>query len=83
MSWIAKTIRARVQGGILEPLEKLGLPEGTEVRATITQVPDKGDTEAFRRSFGAWKGNVDCEKLIRDIYESRLGPGPDRQEPES
>jgi len=35
--------------------------------------------EAFRRSAGGWKGLIDAEKLIRDIYRSRLGPGPHRR----
>lgn len=30
------------------------------------------DKDGFRRSAGAWKGLVDAEDLIKDIYQSRL-----------
>lgn len=66
------TIRARVKHGVLEPLERIDLPEGEEVTITILRVPSKPDFEAFRRAAGGWKDTVDCEKLIRDIYADRL-----------
>ncbi|MCL5669942.1 MAG: antitoxin family protein [Acidobacteria bacterium] len=66
------TIRARVKGGVLEPLEKLDLPEGKEVLVTVVAVPAERSGEGLRRSFGRWKGTIDAEKLIRDIYEDRL-----------
>jgi predicted DNA-binding antitoxin AbrB/MazE fold protein len=66
------TVRARVKGGILEPLEKLDLPEGIEVLVTVIEVPARHSGEGLRRSFGSWRGTIDAEKLIRDIYEDRL-----------
>jgi predicted DNA-binding antitoxin AbrB/MazE fold protein len=66
------TIRARVKGGVLEPLERTDLPEGKEVLITVVSVAEDPDDEAFLRSAGSWKGLVDAEKLIRDIYEDRL-----------
>jgi predicted DNA-binding antitoxin AbrB/MazE fold protein len=66
------TIRARVNGGILEPLEKVDLPEGKEVTVTIIRTSSNFDFEAFSRSAGGWKGTIDAEKLIRDIYADRL-----------
>jgi predicted DNA-binding antitoxin AbrB/MazE fold protein len=66
------TIRARVKGGVLEPLDKLDLPEGKEVLVTVIAAPTRRDREAFRRAFGSWKGTVDAEKLKHDIYEDRL-----------
>ncbi len=66
------TIRARVKGGVLEPLEELDLPEGEEVLVTVVGAPAHRNREAFRRAFGSWKGTIDAEKLIRDIYEDRL-----------
>jgi len=65
------TIRVRVRGGMLEPLEKIDLPEGKEITITIFDVPGEADVEAFRRSAGAWKGLIDAEALIRDIYANR------------
>ena len=66
------TIRARVRGGVLEPLEKTDLPEGKEVLITVIRVAEGSDREAFLRSKGSWKGLIDAEKLIHDIYEDRL-----------
>ncbi|MGB7593596.1 MAG: antitoxin family protein [Terriglobia bacterium] len=69
---MGETIRARVKGGVLEPLEKLDLPEGKEVLVTVIAVPARRSGEGLRRSFGSWQGTIDAEKLIRDIYEDRL-----------
>ena len=66
------TFRARVKGGLLEPLEKMDLPEGKEVLITVLKVPAGRDDEASRRSFGSWKGTIDAEELIRNIYADRL-----------
>ena len=65
-------IRARVTHGVLEPLERIDLPEGKEVLVTITAAPSRTDVEAFRRAAGGWKGTVDAEALIRNIYADRL-----------
>ncbi len=66
------TIRARVTQGLLKPLDKVNLPEGEEVLVTIEGIPSAQDVEAFHRSAGGWKGKVDAEALIRNIYEGRL-----------
>jgi predicted DNA-binding antitoxin AbrB/MazE fold protein len=66
------TIRVRVKGGVLEPLERLDLPEGEEVLVTVVETPTPADREAFERAFGGWKGTIDAEKLKCDIYEDRL-----------
>lgn len=67
-----KTIRARFKGGVLEPLEKIELPEGEEVTVTIALEPSVEDIEAFRRAAGSWRGKVDAEALIRNLYADRL-----------
>ena len=66
---MSDTIRARVKHGMLEPLEKIDLPEGSEVTVTIVK-GRRPDFEAFRRAAGGWK-DIDAEKLIRMIYRSR------------
>lgn len=66
---MTKTVRARYSKGKIEPLEKIELVEGEEVLITITDVPVTGND--FRRAAGSWKGTVDAEKLIRDIYAVR------------
>jgi predicted DNA-binding antitoxin AbrB/MazE fold protein len=69
---MAGTIRARFTRGMLEPLERVDLPEGKEVTLTIIDVPSERNFEAFRRSAGGWKGTIDAEALIKDIYAERL-----------
>ena len=67
-----RTIRARVKGGVLEPLEPIDVPEGTEMTVTLFDSPSPKDLEAFRRSAGSWKGTIDADALIRNIYADRL-----------
>ena len=69
---MSETIRVRIRGGMLEPLEKVDLPEGQEIMITILDVPTDRDFEAFRRAAGGWKGTIDAEVLIRNIYADRL-----------
>jgi hypothetical protein len=66
------TIRARVKGKMLEILGNVNLPEGKEVTVTVMEVPSREDREAFRAAAGAWKGTLDAEALIRNIYNDRL-----------
>lgn len=66
---MSNPIRARIKGGVIEPLEQIDLPEGQEVMVTILAPTDR---EAFRRSAGQWKGTLDAEALIRNIYADRL-----------
>jgi predicted DNA-binding antitoxin AbrB/MazE fold protein len=58
--------------GMLELLEKVDLPEGKEVTVTILDTPAARRGDGLRRSAGAWKGNVDTDKLIEHIYADRL-----------
>jgi len=67
-----RPIRARFSGGVLEPLEPLALEEGQEVFVRITVSKGKASPDWLERSAGSWAGLVDAEKLICDIYESRL-----------
>ena len=66
------TVRARVKRGMLELLEKVDLPEGKEVSVTILETPSPRSADGLRRSAGGWKGLIDAEKLIENIYNDRL-----------
>jgi predicted DNA-binding antitoxin AbrB/MazE fold protein len=67
-----KTIRARYREGLIEPLEKLELEEGEEVEITVSCLPPAVRAkEAIKATSGAWREAVDCDGLIRDIYETR------------
>jgi len=69
---MAGTVRARVGRGVLELLEKVDIPEGKEVSVTILETPAARSSDGIKRSVGAWKGLVDAEKLIENIYADRL-----------
>ena len=58
---MSETLRVRVKGGVLEPLEKLDLPEGMEVLVTILRVSPQANREAFRRSFGTYTRSPDID----------------------
>jgi len=66
-------LRARVRGSTLELLEQpsVMLRDGEEVTITISGRSWKPDLDALRSSFGGWKGLVDTDALLRDIYASR------------
>lgn len=68
---MSRTIRARVKQGLLEPLEAIDIPDGTEVTVTIVDVPSAEDFEAFRLAAGSWKGTLDADELLRNIYADR------------
>lgn len=76
-----RIVRARAKRGIFEPIEPIDVPDGTEVTVTISDEPSAADMDAFRRAAGSWRGLVDADKLIAEIYESRLaGTRPERRE---
>jgi predicted DNA-binding antitoxin AbrB/MazE fold protein len=71
-SSMEKTIKARYKKGLIEPLEKLDLEEGEEVEITVSSLPvNERAREAIKATAGAWNGEVNCDELIKDIYEAR------------
>lgn len=66
------TIRARMKGGMIEPLDRVDLPEGQEIELTILTTPTASDRDAFQCSAGQWKGTLDADALIRQIYADRV-----------
>ena len=74
---MGKALTARYDGSVLRPDESLDLEANTRVRLTIEEIEvvEKSapalDESGFRRAAGAWKGLVDCDRLVQDIYASR------------
>jgi len=66
-----RTIKARFSEGLIEPLEKLEIEEGKEIIVTIKEKLIR-PKDAFERSAGKWKGTIDAETLIKNIYADRL-----------
>jgi predicted DNA-binding antitoxin AbrB/MazE fold protein len=69
---MGKTIRAKFSKGVIKPLEKVDIEEGKEIAVTITEVPLKPKKDAFEKSAGAWKDLIDCDELIKNIYNDHL-----------
>jgi predicted DNA-binding antitoxin AbrB/MazE fold protein len=63
---------------LIEPLEKDDFNEGEEITITIEE---KGKAsaakEALVRVAGAWKGTLDFEAYLKDLYTSRSQPSRD------
>ena len=68
---MGRTIKARFSEGMIEPLEKLEMEEGKEFLVTIKEKIIR-PKDAFERSAGKWKGTIDAEALIENIYADRL-----------
>lgn len=64
------TFLVRIRGGMLEPLLPLTIPEGTLLFVTYSAVGSPEEI-ASRKSAGSWKGLVDADALIKDIYAGR------------
>jgi predicted DNA-binding antitoxin AbrB/MazE fold protein len=69
---MAGTIRARFANGVLEPLERLDVPEGEVLTITIIRLPAAEKPGGLERSAGGWKGLIDAEELKRNIYADRM-----------
>jgi predicted DNA-binding antitoxin AbrB/MazE fold protein len=71
-----KTVRAKVYKGMIEPLEKTDIKEGEEIIISISKAPSKRAKKSFlnalRKTAGAWKYLVDCDELVKNIYNDRL-----------
>jgi len=68
-----RMVRARVRGNSLDLLDPIALREGEEVLVTISEpVGTTTDSNALRRAAGAWRGIVDTDALITNIYADRL-----------
>ncbi len=72
---MAKEIRARFSKGKIEPLEEVDLKEGEEVIITIRE--EAPATGAFERAAGGWKGTLDFDAYLKDLYASRRKQSPE------
>lgn len=67
------TFKARIENGVLKAVDGTQLPDGMEVVATISTIPT-ASSDWLDEIAGAWAHIIDCDKLERDIYESRFAP---------
>ena len=68
---IGKTIRARFSNGLIEPLEKVEIPDGKEITVTIIDIPSVSNDYPFKRAAGGWRGTINADELIERIYSDR------------
>ena len=69
---MSKTIRAKFSKGVIKPLEKVDIKEGTEITVTIIEIPKKGEGDPLDATFGGWADTINCEELKKNIYADRL-----------
>jgi len=67
---LLKTIKARYRNGVIEPLEEMDIEDGSEITITVSEPVTTG-AEGIKKSFGGWKGLIDADQFLKDIYESR------------
>ena len=68
---IIKDVRAQYHRGKLVPLQPLDIKEGEVVTPEERAERVKRARETLKRTAGGWKGLVDTDKLLKDIYEAR------------
>ena len=67
---MSKAIKAIYRNGLIEPLEEIELPDGAEITITVSEgkcISENG----LDRSFGGWKGLIDAEEFLRNVYADR------------
>lgn len=67
-----RIVRARVRGNSLDLLDRIPFRDGDEVLVSISEPVEAKNLDALRRAAGAWKGIVDADALIANVYEDRL-----------
>ena len=69
---MGKEIRARFSRGKIELLETVELEEGEEIFITVRKAPSPAAAgDAFRQAAGAWRGTLDFDAYLKDLYASR------------
>ena len=75
---MGKEIRARFSRGKIELLEKVELEEGEEIFITVRKAPSPAEArDAFERAAGAWRGTLDFDAYLKDLYDSRRRQTPE------
>jgi len=67
---LLKTIKARYRNGLIEPLEEIDLDDGAEITITVSE-PSHVSRDGLERSFGGWKGLIDAEEFLKNVYADR------------
>lgn len=75
-----ESVKAKYEDGVFKPSEELEVEEGAEVELVVTgRRISAEDVEASKSTAGLWKGKVDVDRVIREIYNDRtVGTQPMR-----
>jgi len=65
-----KKVRAIYRNGVIKPLENMDIEDRAEITITFLEPVTTG-AEGIKKSFGGWKGLIDADQFLKDIYESR------------
>ena len=57
-------------------MENVELEEGEEVFVTLELYGKATSKKVLVRTAGAWKGYIDFDKNLKDLYAASRGPGP-------
>lgn len=69
---MGKEIRAKYFRGKIELLENVELEEGEEIFITVRKAPSpEAARDAFQRAAGSWRGTLDFDAYLKDLYDSR------------
>jgi len=71
---MSKAVRARYSNGIIKPLEPIWFEEGEEFIITIKKEASSLAKQRFEKSAGSWKGLIDEEGFLNEIYRARMLP---------
>ena len=65
-------LKATYSDGVFKPTGRVDLDDGAEVIISVSDENDSAsDFKGLASSAGGWKDTVDCDQLLRDIYDSR------------
>ena len=82
---MVQKLKATYAEGVFKPATPVDLDDGAKVVISVTEdTQSESHFQGLEASAGGWKGLVDCDQLIEDIYErrateSRGQPLPDLQ----
>jgi hypothetical protein len=69
---MSKVIHGKVHGRTIELIEDLGLPEGQEVRVTVTVLPTaQAWSDAVLRTAGALADDPEWDDIMDEIHRAR------------
>ena len=65
-------LKATYADGVFKPAGRVDLDEGAEVVIFVSDGRDsESDFKGLASTAGGWKDTINCDQLLRDIYDSR------------